>query len=163
MELEEKIKLLRTKNSEVYNLKDEIFNLSKDVFEDGCKNIFEKYPKIESFGWNQYTPYFMDGDTCVFSANTDYLSVNGEYVDDCEWTGATRVTNWGTYNRDTKVYDGKVEVPNEKYDKELEDATDEIRNFLQMFDDDFYIRKFGDHSEITVTKEGVEVDDYDHD
>ena len=114
MELEEKIKLLRTKNSEVYNLKDEIFNLSKDVFEDGCKNIFEKYPKIESLGWNQYTPYFMDGDTCVFSANTDYLSVNGEYVDDCEWMGLTKVTNWGTYNRETKVYDGKVEVPNEK-------------------------------------------------
>ena len=40
MELEEKIKLLRTKNSEVYNLKDEIFNLSKDVFEDWCKNVF---------------------------------------------------------------------------------------------------------------------------
>ena len=163
MELEEKIKLLRTKNSEVYNLKDEIFNLSKDVFEDWCKNVFEKYSKIESFGWNQYTPYFNDGDTCTFSANTDYLSVNGEYVDDSEWMGATKVTNWGTYNRDTKVYDGRVEVPNEKYDKELEDATDEIRNFLQMFDDDFYIRKFGDHSEITVTKEGVEVDDYDHD
>lgn len=163
MELEEKINLIRTKNSEVYNLKDEIFNLSKDVFEDWCKSVFEKYPKIESFGWNQYTPYFNDGDTCTFSANTDYLSVNGEYVDDCEWTGATRVTNWGTYNRETKVYDGRVEVPNEKYDKELEDATDEIRNFLHTFDDDFYIRKFGDHSEITVTKEGVEVDDYDHD
>lgn len=163
MELEEKIKLLRTKNSEVYTLKDEIFNLSKDVFEDGCKNIFEKYPKVESFSWNQYTPYFNDGDTCTFSANTDYLNVNDEYVDDCEWMGATKVTNWGTYNRETKVYDGRVEVPNEKYDKELEDATDEIRNFLQMFDDDFYIRKFGDHSEITVTKEGVEVDDYDHD
>ena len=163
MELEEKINLIRTKNSEVYNLKDEIFNLSKDVFEDWCKSVFEKYPKIESFGWNQYTPYFNDGDTCTFSANTDYLSVNGEYVDDCEWTGATRVTNWGTYNRETKVYDGRVEVPNEKYDKELEDATDEIRNFLHTFDDDFYIRKFGDNSEITVTKEGVEVDDYDHD
>lgn len=163
MELEEKINLIRTKNSEVYNLKDEIFNLSKDVFEDWCKSVFEKYPKIESFGWNQYTPYFNDGDTCTFSANTDYLSVNGEYVDDCEWTGATKVTNWGTYNRETKVYDGRVEVPNEKYDKELEDATDEIRNFLHTFDDDFYIRKFGDHSEITVTKEGVEVDDYDHD
>ena len=163
MELEEKVKLLKVKNSEIDNLKNETFELSNEVFGEWCKNIFEKHPKIESFGWNQYTPYFNDGDTCTFSANTDYLNVNDEYVDDCDWMGATKVTNWGTYNRETKVYEGKVEVPNEKYDKELEDAVNEIRSFLNMFDDDFYIRRFGDHSEIIVTKEGVEVDDYDHD
>jgi hypothetical protein len=163
MELEEKIKLLRTKNSEIRDLKNDVFNLSKDVFDDWCKTVFDKYPKVESFGWNQYTPYFMDGETCVFSANTDYISINGDYVDDSEWMGKTVVTNWGTYNRETKVYDGKVEIPNEKHDSELESASEDIRKFLQTFDDDFYIRKFGDHSEITVTKEGVEVDDYDHD
>jgi len=163
MELEEKIKLLRTKNSEIRDLKNDVFDLSKDVFDDWCKTVFDKYPKVESFGWNQYTPYFMDGETCVFSANTDYISINGDYVDDSEWMGKTVVTNWGTYNRETKVYDGKVEIPNEKHDSELESASEDIRKFLQTFDDDFYIRKFGDHSEITVTKEGVEVDDYDHD
>ena len=163
MELEEKVKLLKVKSSEIDKLKNETFELSNEVFGEWCKNIFEKHPKIESFGWNQYTPYFNDGDTCTFSANTDYLNVNDEYVDDCDWMGATKVTNWGTYNRETKVYEGKVEVPNEKYDKELEDAVNEIRSFLNMFDDDFYIRRFGDHSEIIVTKEGVEVDDYDHD
>jgi len=163
MELEEKIKLLRTKNSEIRDLKNDVFDLSKDVFDDWCKTVFDKYPKVESFGWNQYTPYFMDGETCVFSANTDYISINGDYVDDSEWMGKTVVTNWGTYNRETKVYDGKVEIPNEKHDSELESASEDIREFLQTFDDDFYIRKFGDHSEITVTKEGVEVDDYDHD
>ena len=163
MELEEKIKLLRTKNAEVYSLKDEIFNLSKDVFDDWCKNIFEKYPKIESFGWNQYTPYFNDGDTCTFSANTDYLSVNGEYADDAEWSNEVNVTNWGTYNREKKVYEGRVEVKNEKYDKDLDVAASEIRKFLMTFDDDFFMSRFGDHSDITVTKEGIEVDDYDHD
>ena len=163
MELEEKVKLLKVKNSEIAGLKNDIFDLSKDVFDDWCKSVFDKYPKVESFGWNQYTPYFNDGDTCTFSANTDYLSINGEYVDDCEWVGSIKVTNWGTYNRETKVYDGRVEVPNEKHDSVLEEASEEIRSFLNTFDDDFYIRKFGDHSEITVTKEGVEVDDYDHD
>ena len=163
MELEEKVRLLKVKNSEIDSLKNETFELSKEVFDEWCKNIFEKHPKIESFGWNQYTPYFNDGDTCTFSANTDYLNVNDEYVDDCEWMGATKVTNWGTYNRETKSYEGRVEVPNEKHDKELEGATMEIRSFLNMFDDDFYMRKFGDHSEIIVTREGIEVDEYDHD
>lgn len=163
MELEEKIKLLRKKRSDIYSLKKEAYELSNEVFEDWCKNVFTKHPKINSFGWNQYTPYFNDGDTCIFSANTEYLMINNEYVDDCEWVGSTNITNYGTYNRETKLYEGRVEVPNEKYDKELEIAADEIRNFLSMFDDDFYMEKFGDHTEITVTAEGIEVDDYDHD
>jgi hypothetical protein len=163
MELEDKIKLLKSKSSEISNLKKEAFNLSKEVFEDWCKTVFEKHPKVESFGWNQYTPYFNDGDTCIFSANTDYININGEYADDAEWANEKIVTNWGTYNREKKVYEGRVEVPNENYDKELDVATSEIRNFLMTFDDDFFMNRFGDHSEITVSKEGIEVDDYDHD
>lgn len=163
MDLEEKVKLLRNKRSEINDLKKEAYKLSNEVFEDWCKNVFAKHTKVESFGWNQYTPYFNDGDTCIFSANTDYLTINGQYVDDSDWVGATTVTNWGTYNRETKTYEGKVEIPNENYDKELEQAADEIRDFLNTFDDDFYMQKFGDHTEITVTTEGIEVDEYDHD
>lgn len=163
MDLEQKVKLLRDKNSEINSLKKETYMLSNEIFEDWCKNVFTKHPKVESFGWNQYTPYFNDGDTCIFSANTDYLTINGEYVDDSNWVGSTIVTNWGTYNRETKTYEGKVEIPNENHDKELEDAADEIRNFLNTFNDDFYMEKFGDHTEITVSAEGIEVDEYDHD
>jgi len=65
MKLEDKIKLLRNKNNEISNLKKDALTLSKEVFNDWCKEIFEKHPKVESFGWNQYTPYFNDGDTCV--------------------------------------------------------------------------------------------------
>jgi hypothetical protein len=163
MKLEDKIKLLRNKNNEISNLKKDALTLSKEVFNDWCKEIFEKHPKVESFGWNQYTPYFNDGDTCVFSANTDYIIVNGEYADDAEWSSEKNVTNWGTYNREKKVYEGRVEVLNENYDRDLDIASTEIRNFLATFDDDFFYNSFGDHTEITVTKEGIEVDDYDHD
>jgi hypothetical protein len=163
MDLKERMELLKTKNSEINELKNQAFDLSRSVFEDWCKDVFVKHPKLESFGWNQYTPYFNDGDTCIFSANTDYIKVNDEYVDDAEWSSETNVTSWGIYNRETKTYEGRVEVPNEKYDKELDLATFEIRSFLANFDDDFYLRRFGDHTEVTVTNEGIEVDDYDHD
>ena len=142
MELEEKIKLLRTKNSEVYNLKDEIFNLSKDVFEDGCKNIFEKYPKIESFGWNQYTPYFNDGETCFFSVNTDWIYINGDPADEADWISKTKITNHGTWNQKLKKYEGRKEVSNLNYDEELSKATDEIREFLNKLDTIYLISRY---------------------
>lgn len=35
------------------------------------RGIFEKHPELAGFTWNQYTPYFNDGDPCEFSYN-DY-------------------------------------------------------------------------------------------
>ena len=42
-------------------------------------------PYIHSFGWNQYTPYFNDGDACVFSVGSPWFRT----VDDLEeWHSA---------------------------------------------------------------------------
>lgn len=161
-ELKEKLAILAAKNKEIDKLKKDLVNESSKVFDEFRKEFFVNYPEIKSFSWNQYTPYFNDGDTCVFSANTDYIKVNGEHVDDCEWYNEKTVTNWGTYNREKKVYEGRVEVPNPKFNKSLSDATDMITEFLGQFDDNFYSSRFGDHAEVTVTADGIETEDYEH-
>jgi hypothetical protein len=57
----------------------EILDPSIKVFKDLAKNIFEDNHNLESFGWNQYTPYFdNDGENCNFSANTDHIYINGK-------------------------------------------------------------------------------------
>jgi hypothetical protein len=163
MNYQEKLKTLREKNSELFKIKSEIIDISSDIFEDFYKHIFDKYPTLESFGWSQYTPYFNDGDTCIFSANTDYLNINGEYVDESNWSQKTKVIDWGNWNKDTRKYEGRVEEDNDDYDPILSEASNEIVDFLGQFDNDFYLSKFGDHAEITVTKDGVDISDYDHD
>lgn len=40
--------------------------------------LFAQSETIESIGWTQYTPYFSDGDECVFGVN-ELEYVNGEY------------------------------------------------------------------------------------
>ena len=157
------LEALKEKQKEIAKLKAEAQQMASDAFDSFCKEIFEKHPKIESFGWSQYTPYFNDGDTCTFSANVDYISINGEYVDDSKWVNETTVVDWGTWNRDLRIYEGRVEVPNLDYDSELSKGADEITEFLRNFDNDFYITRFGDHAEITVSKDGVDVDEYEHD
>lgn len=54
--------------------------ITKEIFNE----IFDKNPKLESFGWKQYTTYFNDGDECTFSANTDYIDINGIDMYDLE-------------------------------------------------------------------------------
>lgn len=55
--------------------KKEMEKIAKDAFQEVSAEFFEDNPTIQSFGWTQYTPYWNDGDTCTFSANTDYPSV----------------------------------------------------------------------------------------
>jgi hypothetical protein len=158
----EKFAVLREKQEEIKKLKEEMLEASNKIFTDLTKTIFEENPKVKSFGWNQYTPYFNDGETCTFSANTDYIYINGVSVDESDWISETKITNYGTWNREKREYEGRKEVPNLNYDPELVKSSDEIREFLSNFDEDFFMSQFGDHAEITVTVDGVSVDEHEH-
>jgi len=159
----DKFAILREKQEEIKKLKKEMLEASNKIFTDLTKTIFEDHPKVKSFGWNQYTPYFNDGETCEFSANIDYIQINGEPVDESDWINETKITNYGTWNREKREYEGRTEVPNLDYDPELAAASDEIREFLSNFDEDFFMSQFGDHAEVTITAEGVSIDEYEHD
>ncbi len=159
----DKFAVLREKQEEIKKLKKEMLDASNKIFTDLTKTIFEDHPKVKSFGWNQYTPYFNDGETCEFSANIDYIQINGEPVDESDWINETKITNYGTWNREKREYEGRTEVPNLDYDPELAAASDEIREFLSNFDEDFFMSQFGDHAEVTITAEGVSIDEYEHD
>jgi hypothetical protein len=159
----DKFAVLREKQEEIKKLKEEMLEASNKIFTDLTKTIFEDHPKVNSFGWNQFTPYFNDGDTCYFCVNTDYIYINGESIDESDWINETKITNYGTWNREKREYEGRTEVPNLDYDSELAKAADEIREFLRNFDNDFFLSQFGDHAEITITAEGVSVDEYEHD
>jgi hypothetical protein len=159
----DKFEILREKQMEIKKLKEEMLEASNKIFTELTKTIFEEHPKVKSFGWNQFTPYFNDGETCTFSANVDYIYINGICVDDSDWVSEKTITNYGTWNRETKKYEGRTEVSNLNYDSELVKANDEIREFLYNFDEDFFMAQFGDHAEVTVTLEGVSVDEYEHD
>jgi hypothetical protein len=58
-------------------LREEILNESKAFFKEASAGLFDKYPQMESFSWTQYTPYFNDGEECVFRVN-NYPDINGK-------------------------------------------------------------------------------------
>jgi hypothetical protein len=127
-------------------------------------------PTITEFGWTQYTPYFNDGDPCTFGVRGEIWvrTITDEDVDD---TYQLEISRYGghpslgkrdrTWNRDTSSFDEHpYEGPDEaRYDRclALSDAI-EGGEFL-----DVLLDAFGDHAEITVKKDGIKVDFYEHD
>ena len=48
---------------------------AKVALKDGFRLIFEEYPFLGRVAWAQYTPYFNDGDACVFGVNEPQVRV----------------------------------------------------------------------------------------
>ena len=80
---------MKALNSQLADIRKEMVKTAQTALKDECKLLFEKYPEMEEFSWTQYTPYFNDGDECVFSVHSDYPNINGDEVGykDTTWLG----------------------------------------------------------------------------
>lgn len=137
-------------------------------------------PRVSAIRWTQYTPYFMDGEVCVFSAgdlqvrvlgapeelnNEDYLCFYGHNDDDLPGRfaySASPVVNGGqprkwSYNNRQYEDCGPVLPPLESAE-EIKNLERDLEHFEDVLRD-----TFGDHAMVTVTRESVTVDFYDHD
>lgn len=116
----------------------EINKQCRSIFENEAKKIFAEHPKLEYWRWTQYTPYFNDGDECTFSARTDY----------------------GYIKRDGDEYESEdVSFDVDSEDKDVA----AIGKLMHEFEDDDYKFMFGDHCEVTASREGVTAEEYSHD
>ncbi|WP_155387394.1 hypothetical protein [Catellatospora paridis] len=123
---------------------------------------------VVEFGWQQYTPYFNDGDTCVFGAHSFWARTTSDAARD-DWRvlgvgkysgrhptlGGRCLSNRGTYPRAELPYEGDEQ---ERYER--------IRALADgVWDgefDDVLLEAFGDHATVTVRRTGITVEFYDH-
>lgn len=135
------------------------------------------HPLFLSCRWRQYTPYFNDGDPCVFSAYGFGLRVNlpGGGADPEAVSGYDESDDRHYYHQDgipevvgnrpyrwvshERVFDDYVGEHEDLYDaaRAVEAAIDE-GEFLSVLMD-----LFGDHAMVTVRKDKIVVDEYSHD
>lgn len=122
--------------------------------------VFGAHPLLESVTWRQYTPYFNDGDECVFGVDRDSFQVVYDGGSEFELDSWTSEKSFDKYfeAEETKIY---------TYDlyKELFDG---CSSALNLFDDDELKVVFGDHISVTILRNSFgevvcTVDDYDHD
>jgi hypothetical protein len=126
------------------------------VFAEEAKKLFEAQPKLQSFSWTQYTPYFNDGSACEFCANTDYIIVTDIGGNETEDISSWNIKRWTEKGTD---WQGNPYTPSE-----LELAGAAACEFLSEFLNEDFLMMFGDHTRVTVYRDGrVETDEYDHD
>lgn len=151
---------LKAMKEEFAELKKAHLEKSKAMFTNICSKLFEKHPKLESFGWRQYTPYFNDGEECTFSAHTDEPDIND--INGYDVNFGDEMINDYSVERDP-VTKQCPRIKNPDYDTELNSAHKDVKEFLDNIDDSVLRDLFGDHVQVKVTKSGTEVEDYEHD
>lgn len=145
-------------NEKLKEMKKEYMDAAQSEFKEGANELFDKHPRLKSFAWTQYTPYFNDGDTCYFGVND--LEFNG-YDYDGEGGEGENLEELSK----TKIWDhnSSAQIKNPNYDKTASDIIKEVNEFFKSFDDDVYEEMFGDHMKVTVSKNKIETDEYEHD
>lgn len=130
---------------------DQLYKITKEQVVALFQPFFEANPKVDAVYWNQYTPYFMDGEPCVFSVNEISLVSKELFKDAC----GTDAESY--YNSDNMISEWDAD---EQY-RPLFDAANAIRNPLP---DKLLQNVFGDHAAITISRDGtLEVDECSHD
>ena len=107
----------------------------REVFKD----FFAEFPVVTAIRWAQYTPYFNDGEACVFSVHEPSLRTDADFLE---------------------VYDREFDslpAPVIKAHAELTDLlqSDALERVL--------LAMFGDHNQVTVYPKQIVVDGYSHD
>jgi len=152
------------KNTMVKNIKaarervDETFKKATDAARIEVLNLLrEVLPPGISLQWRQYTPYFNDGEACEFGVEDPTLFrtvYQGKKRKSVEY-GAEDAIEDASYASGSSISD----LTNEQlgaFQRAWDAlATGEAGTLLML-------RAFGDHVEVVVTSDSVNIDDYDH-
>lgn len=111
---------------------------------------------VEAVKWQQYTPYFNDGEPCEFGIHQVFVKLTGVSEEEGEYeNGWFYEGDLRPYNSDTRKYEVKPEYAGALAAiKDLEQNMGHFEHFLSD--------TFGDHAEVTATHEGFDVEHYDH-
>lgn len=141
-------------------LKEELKTEFQAVFKEQAAILFEKYDWLKELSWTQYTPYFNDGDSCEFYVN-DEVSING-----CNIYGdKVYAESWSSVLFDESEAEEFAEtVKDERREefRQVELVAGQLVGFLAS-NDEIALMMFGDHAKVSIQRDGVYVEECEHD
>lgn len=133
------------------------------ALKEAFAEFFNNQPEVGAIVWKQYTPYFSDGDACTFSRRDfEFLSPEDSqkkmrtYDDLCLMN---RLNTLDFHRRHPQYGSGRCLTMEEQICLEAYKSFEKICSQI----DDLFKTVFGDHVQVRATRDGFEVDDYDHD
>lgn len=140
---------------------------AKAAMNEIFKEFFKENPSISAIHWNQYTPYFNDGEPCEFSVSDFNFFIGPE-------SEVENISCWGAYegDRDDCYCDCHFdkEWMTEKQVDFVESCNinvDSVNEFKSIMGDsemeDIFLSTFGDHCYVIATREGFQIEELVHD
>lgn len=152
-------KVIRLRKEADEMISNSISSVRKDMI-NIAQQAFESADWLQEITWTQYTPYFNDGDECVFSVN-DIWFCGGEEYEDQSWPE----DRWGIAKYTFTEYEKEMgpkgyEVYKRDADNKLirkapkpEDAiVTAALDSLKSIPNDVYRALFGDHAQIRIKR-----------
>ena len=154
---------MNSKFQEIIDLREQLDaklkTFGKETFAESLAPFFAANPHIEGVTWQQYTPYFNDGDTCEFNVYKPALILNEQVA---------RILNpEGKFNKkyDYSDYDNPRRF--ESWNLRATAYNLEKIGFNAVWDkipQEVFASVFGDHVEVCIMRDGtVTVEEYQHD
>jgi hypothetical protein len=189
MKMTDNIKNKIKKNQkQIEKIKNQLVKDSEKLFKLSCKEIFKNNPDFTSFAWTQYSPHWNDGDSCEFSAHTDYIYINDDSEESDLYNAEIDLKEIRQKEKTIKKFLNEIEELKKQGRKEtdweisnkknrieklnslsLEDTEKrfnflkDVADLLKNVDEDTLETMFGDHAKVVVTKDGINVESYEHD
>lgn len=141
-------------------LQEKLKDFGQDAFTEAFGEFFAAYPEVTSIRWHQFTPYFNDGDACIFGVGEPYLHVTPETIE--KFTGEVPVVE-----EDAHYYDDEHPLSFSSYSfykKETPAFWTAFSEIWNKISERIFLAAFGDHVEIIINRDGlIEVDEFSHD
>lgn len=171
--LDEKLTASKEAFKEAQEAYKKAYELSRGITKEDIKNVFSSFitetQGVESVSWVQYTPYFMDGDPCLFSVSLQGISLrkesplgkifiefvkeSGEDLSDDSECGIDEQSE--TINIDFDYY--YLELP-----QPLQSILDDLDNMI-LSSETILLQVFGDHITVKISADDIDISEYYHD
>jgi len=140
----ESLKTLESLSAEFKAQRQQFQKRGVEVLKAALGDLFTCYPELGAVRWRQYTPYFNDGDECVFGVHeVEFLKAGQEESDDGEWTYL--------WSNDKGGLSDAAHASLLTLNQQIQDMEEVLH------------AAFGDHVQVIVKKDGVTVEEYSHD
>lgn len=129
-------------------LQNKLQNFGKEAFKEAFTDFFTRNPYIDAVVWTQYTPYFNDGDPCIFGVHEVYLA-----------------SLWFYKNIEHDYYDHIGENIVLAYDcEEMKPMYEDLDSIWKTIPESILQSVFGDHVLVRILRNGIiEVEEFEHD
>ena len=148
--------LLKQKKADFEIIKAKYIEETKEALSPLLSEFFDANPEVETVTWDQYAPHFNDGEPCLFDVHEMYWTVseNSELPEE----DIERVTEW-----DEKLSTGSWCTSEcSERTKQVANAVSELESVLHA-DSDFCEEMYGSDATVVISRDGISIEECDHD